>query len=126
MAVIITWDQLLTSQRLPSGDVIRMTVNTDYAVNPKTIEFQLASAPHITWEKRIRFFTAAGEIAFLQTKNNIHQSTVAGFLTTQLTTGVIRVEFVKAMAFGQLTGVYELTNFGPWKAKSLRFEWLTD
>ena len=127
MSVIISWEQLLVPQRLPSGDLIRLTVRQQPPpIVGYRVEFQLASAPRITWEKRIRFFDSHGELAILRTKDNSHLTSIAGFPNDSFRRGIIRVELVKAMAFGTLTGVYELTNVDRWKSSILLFEWLED
>lgn len=126
MSVIISWNQLLRPQRLRSGDLIRLTVSPQAAPDSDWVEFQLATATRITWLKRIRFFNASGEIAFLQTEGNNHQTAPARFSTNAFNREGLRFELVKAMAFGVPTGVYELTNAGQWKGQLLRFEWLED
>ncbi len=126
MSVRITWEQLLNPQRLPSNDLIRLTILPGYNAISSNVQFRLHTAPRVTWEKRLRFFDARGEISFLVTKDNIHTAGPASFDLTRLTSGGVRVELVKAMTFGTLTGVYELTDFGRWKGRTLTFEWLED
>ena len=125
MSVIISWEQLLTSQRLPSGDVIRLTVSTAFHIGSR-VEFVLVTSPVVTWEKRIRFFDARNELAFLRTEGSNHRTGPTSFHIDSFDRGGLRVELVKAMTFGTLTGVYELTNVKRWKGHSLLFEWLTD
>lgn len=127
MSVIITWEQLLVPQRLPSGDIIRLTVRQQPPpIIGYRVEFQLATAPRVTWEKRLRFFDARGEISFLRTEGSGHLSAPISFPNDSFRRGGLRVELVKAMAFGTLTGVYELQDVGKWKTASLLFEWLSD
>ncbi|HZV68545.1 MAG TPA: hypothetical protein VFG10_03345 [Saprospiraceae bacterium] len=125
MSVIINWEQLLVPVRLLSGDLIRVTARPT-ALPSSKVEFQLSTAPGVTWEKRIRFFNSRGEIAFLRTEGSNHLTAPANFSTDAFNKGELRFELVKAMSFGTLTGVYELKNVGRWKGQSLLFEWLAD
>jgi hypothetical protein len=127
MSVIISWEQLLTPTRLPSNDIIRLTPVPGYnSFRDSRVEFIFSSAPRITWEKRLRFFDAHGDRAFLQTRDASHRAGPISFPTNNFSSGGLRIELVKAMGLGTLTGVYELTNVGRWKARTLLFEWLED
>jgi hypothetical protein len=126
MSVIIPWDHVLTPRRLPSGDLIRLTATLTSPVDSNWVTFQLRTATRVTWLKRIRFFDARGELAFLQTEGSTHQTATARFSTHAFNTGGLRFELVKPMAFGVLTGVYEFTNVGQWKSHLLLFEWQED
>lgn len=124
MSVLISWEQLLTSQRLPSGDVIKLTVSPDY-IQGNLVAFTLTTAPRVTWQKRIRFFGAQGE-TFLRTQDSIHTAGPASYSINSFDTGGLRIELQKAMFGGMLTGVYELNNVKRWKGRTLHFEWLED
>jgi hypothetical protein len=125
MSVIISWDDLLMERRLPAGDIIKLTTTLDNGLGSR-VGFRLVTAPRVTWYKQIRFFDNGGTRAWLETRDQAHVAGPTNLDVDLFNRGLLRVELVKAMAFGTPTGVYELTNLGRWKGNLLTFEWLED
>ncbi|MGE5263627.1 MAG: phage tail protein [Acidobacteriota bacterium] len=104
-------------------DTISLTLSA--AGNPAEVEFQLESAPAVTWWKALELRSSSGGMLNQgETHDNDHGPYAFSAPANDLVGA--RLTLAKAKAFGVHTGMYDLENLSAYQGRSLQFLWQRD
>jgi hypothetical protein len=106
-------------QWLPDNDTMSMQESD---IDAGFIEFELTQ-PYAGWDKALRLMIGGTQVDRVDVNRNARESRVMRVSVDQVR-GAGYLEFVKAKAFGVMTGMYRLTALEQKAGKRIRFNWL--